>query len=256
MRRPDGKPLGIDEFGVPLRTPKVVAKIPHEPNSYTQGLCFDQQGRLYESTGGFQSSELRELDPQSGRILRRTGLSREFWAEGCCPVGPELLLLTWQNRRFFFFDQNLKITRALEYFGEGWGVTPFQDQLALSDGSSNLLFFQPQPWSKLSQLKVTESGRPIDLLNELETVDNEIYANVWPSDYIAIINPGSGQVKAWLDCHQLLTPKEQADCDVLNGIAYQPGTRQIFLTGKFWPWIFVVEAGQTPTHLPAPGSVR
>ncbi|MBS2039681.1 glutaminyl-peptide cyclotransferase [bacterium] len=241
QRRADGKPLCLDAFGVEVRAPKVLAKIPHDPSCYTQGLCFDEQGRLYESCGGFQTSELRELDPRSGRVLRRQGLSRELWAEGCCAVGAELLLLTWQNRRFFFFDQDLRPGRELEYFGEGWGVCPYRGQLALSDGSARLKFFQDNPWQQRSEIQVTETGRPVDLINELETVESEIYANVWPSDYIAVIDPREGAVRAWLDGHQLLSPEEQSHCDVLNGIAYEPVGRRLYLTGKFWPWMFVVE---------------
>jgi glutamine cyclotransferase len=240
-RRADGKPLCFQDLRVPVLRPQVLRRVPHDTTCFTQGLCFDGKGLAYESNGGLGRSSLRRFDPGTGQVLQETRLGNEFWAEGVYSLGPELLLLTWQNRRFFFFDEGLVARRTVEFFGsEGWGVTSLAERVAISDGSSRLQWFRPAPWKAEGTVEVTETGRPVDLLNELETVEGDIYANLWLSDYIAIVKPASGEVRAWLDCRGLLTPEEAAQCDVLNGIGYDTTRKELYVTGKLWPWLFVL----------------
>lgn len=240
-RRADGKPLCFQDLRVPVLRPEVIRKVTHDVGCFTQGLCFDAGGQAYESNGGLGRSSLRRFDPSTGKVLQEIALGKEFWAEGLTSLGPELLLLTWQNRRFFFFDAALRMLGQQEFFAsEGWGAATHGQRVILSDGSSCLQFFHPHPWTPQGTIQVTESGRPVDLLNELEMVEGNLFANLWLSDYIAILDPATGKVRAWLDCRNLLTPAEAAQCDVLNGIAYDPRHREIYLTGKLWPWLFII----------------
>ena len=241
QRRQDGKPLSVSDFRAPLLKPTILRRYPHDTQCFTQGLFIDEHGRGFESNGGGNRSSLREFDPRSGQVKRELKLGREYWAEGVCQIESDLLLLTWQNRRFFrYHKDSFQLARTLDWFGEGWGVTRVGPALALSDGSHTIQLLEPSTLKLQRSIVATDGGRPVDLLNELEFIGGYIYANVWPSDYIAIMRPQDGHIVAWLDGHELLTPEEQKNCDMLNGIAYDSARDEIHLTGKLWPQVFVI----------------
>lgn len=219
---------------------QVVSIRPHDPEAYTQGLVLDR-GKLYESTGLYGVSSLREVDPQTGEVKRRVNLPQSFFAEGLALVGERLIQLTWQEGSAFVYDSaRFERTAEHRYQGEGWGLCHDGQRLVMSDGSDRLTFRDPQTFAPTGEVRVTAAGRPVHLLNELECVDGVVYANVWQTDDILRIDPGTGKVTAVIDASGLLTPGEASRADVLNGIAWDPAARTFLITGKLWPKMFEV----------------
>lgn len=220
--------------------PQVVASYPHDKTSYTQGLFF-HGGKMYESTGQYGESTMRIVDPVSGKALKRLDFDRKYFVEGSVILDGKLYILTWTNKVVFVYDaETFEYERTLAYPREGWGLTTDGKQLIASDGSSRLYFMDP---SLKVQRTVTVrlNDRPVRYLNELEYIDGKIWANVYTSDLIMIIDPSDGKVEATVDCTGLL-PKQYQDrhTDVLNGIAYDPDHKKIYLTGKNWKRLFEV----------------
>lgn len=219
---------------------KVLSTRPHDAGAYTQGLLF-QDGSLFESTGLYGTSSLREVDPRTGAVKRKVDVPQRYFAEGLALVGDRLVQLTWQEKTAFFYKLS-DLTKAGEvhYDGEGWGLCWDGTRLVMSDGSDRLTFRDPKTLEVLGGVNVTLSGRLIDRLNELECVGGAIYANVWQTDDILRIDPGSGKVKAVIDASGLLSPAERQQAEVLNGIAWDPAKKTFLITGKLWPKMFEV----------------
>ena len=221
---------------------RVIASHPHDPEAFTQGLLF-ANGKLYESTGGYGQSSLRIVDLASGRVLREHRLPDDRFGEGLALFGGRLHQLTWKAGDGFTYDAStLTPIGEFRYRGEGWGLAANADSLVMSDGSAELRFLDPATLAEVRRLPVRDGTEPVTGLNELEFVEGEFYANVWPSDRVAIINPANGQVRGWLDLTSLLplvfrTPRT----DVLNGIAYDTAGKRLFVTGKHWPRLFQIE---------------
>lgn len=219
---------------------EVVAKYNHDGKSYTQGLFF-HDGVLYESTGQWGESTLRTVDLATGKPIINQNFPRKYFLEGSCILDGKLYLLTWTNKLAFIYDPaTLRYQRTLSYPREGWGLTTDGKQLIASDGSSNLYFLDSELREK-RRVSVKIDGRPLKMLNELEWIDGKVWANVYMTDLIAIIDPSTGAVEATIDCSGLL-PRELRDSrtDVLNGIAYNPADGKIYLTGKYWKRLFEV----------------
>ena len=218
---------------------KVVAEYNHDTSAYTQGLFFDG-GTLYESTGQCGESSFRVVDYKSGKVLRKLDFARNYFGEGSVFFKGKLYMLTWTNKVAFTYDAgSLKYIKTYSYPREGWGLTTDSKSLIASDGSSTLYFMDENLKVKRS-LKVSMDGRPVRFLNELEWINGRIWANVYTTDMIVIINPSSGNVEGMVDCTGLLPKKlRKPDTDVLNGIAYLDG--RVFLTGKNWPKLYEVE---------------
>ena len=232
----------------PRLTPAILRALPHDPDSFVQGLLF-HQGRFYESRGRYGESELRELDPESGRILRAAPLPDTVFAEGLALAGDRLLQLTWQEHMVFVWDAaTFNPLGQLMFMGQGWGLTFDGDQLIASDGSDTLSFYAPSSLAPRGRITVTDQGRPVRRLNELEWVQGWILANVWQSTNIAVINPENGQVAAWIDCATLSELAGwHADGKDLNGIAANPETGQLWVTGKCWNVIYEIHV-ELPAH--------
>lgn len=229
---------------------EIVATYPHDPGAFTQGLLW-HGGRLFESTGMYGRSSLREVDAATGRVLRKVDLDPELFAEGLALAGDRLFQLSYQSEVGWIWDlATFERLRQFTYPGEGWGLTYDGAELIQSDGSSRLTFRSPVDFAPRRELAVTRAGRPQFYLNELEWVNGEIWANVWQSDEILRIDPRSGQVTGSLDASQLLTAEERRHTDVLNGIAWDPERKLFMITGKYWPKLFAVKI-----H-PATGSPR
>lgn len=218
----------------------VLAEYPHDVTSYTQGLFF-QDGQMYESTGQFGESTFRKVDIASGEALERLDFSDEYFVEGSVMFADNLYILTWTNRKAFVYDAaTLKYKSTWSYPREGWGMTTDGKRLIASDGSANL-YFMDKNFAPEKKITVTLEGRPVRFLNELEYIDGRIWANVYTTDTIVIINPKDGKVEGLIDCTGLLPKKlRKPSTDVLNGIAYDPGTDKIYLTGKNWPKLYEV----------------
>ena len=219
---------------------KVVKEYPHRTDAYTQGLFF-QDGTLYETTGQYGESTIRTVNLESGEPTALKKLNRKYFGEGSVILDGELYVLTWTNRVAFRYDAaTLEYKSTVSYPREGWGLTTDGKQLIASDGSSTL-YFLDRNLKVLRKLPVTLNGRPVRYLNELEWIDGRIWANVYTTDSIVIINPSSGKVEGLVDCAGLLPAKLRTrDTDVLNGIAVD-GEGRVFLTGKNWPRMYQIE---------------
>ncbi len=229
-----------------VRTPRysyrVVKAYPHDPTAFTQGLVF-ADGVFYESTCLNGHSTLRKVAPETGAVIQKVAVEDQYFAEGLALVGNELLQLTWRSRIGFVYDRaTLKRLRTFEYPTEGWGMAFDGTSLVMSDGSSLLYFLDPKTQKPLRSLQVLERNQPVALLNELEFVKGELWANIWQTDRIARIDPHTGRVKGWIDLAGLLRPEARGpEGDVLNGIAWDKAGDRIFVTGKKWPWLFQIE---------------
>ena len=220
--------------------PQVVASHPHDETSYTQGLFF-HDGVLYESTGQYGESTMRVVDPETGKALKRLDFDRKYFVEGSVILDGKLYILTWTNKLVFVYDAGtLEYEKTLGYPREGWGLTTDGKQLIASDGSSRL-YFMDSALKVQRTVTVRLNDRPVRYLNELEYIDGKIWANVYMSDVILIINPSDGKVEGAVDCTGLL-PRQYQDqrTDVLNGIAYNPDDGRIYLTGKYWKRMFEI----------------
>jgi glutamine cyclotransferase len=236
-----GPGVGAQETGGLQQDYEIVNVYPHDPNAFTQGLVIID-GRLFESAGQFGQSNIREVDLETGRVLRQHDLEAKYFAEGLTAWRESLVQLTWTAGTAFVYDRaSFKLLRTRAYAGQGWGLTHDGRRLILSDGSPDLRFLDPETFEETGRVTVREGGRPVIELNELEFVRGEILANVWHADRIARINPSSGDVLGWIDLSGLLAPGEVTDPEaVLNGIAYDAARDRLFVTGKLWPKLFEV----------------
>lgn len=225
----------VKQYGI-----KVVKEYPHRTDAYTQGLFF-QDGILWETTGQYGESTIRTVDLASGEPTQLKKLNAKYFGEGSVILDGVLYVLTWTNKVAFKYDAaTLTYQKTLSYPREGWGITTDGKQLIASDGSANL-FFLDKDLKLLKRLPVTMNGRSLRYLNELEWIDGKIWANVYTTDTIVIINPADGKVEAAIDCSGLLPRKlRKKDTDVLNGIALDAEGR-IYITGKKWPRLYQVE---------------
>ncbi|HEY0972930.1 MAG TPA: glutaminyl-peptide cyclotransferase [Solimonas sp.] len=224
--------------------PRIVATFPHDETHFTQGLEW-RDGRLLETAGGYGVSGLFEKKRANGAVLRRFDLPREVFAEGLTRIDDRLFVLTWRERIAFVFSPDFQLQRSFRYDGEGWGLTNDGAQLIMSDGSARLSFRDPETFAIVRRVDVRDGDAPVEWLNELEYARGWVLANVWQTDRIAMIDPRNGRVRAWLDLSALparlqgsrrLIPRE----DVLNGIAYDPGSGHLYVTGKRWPQLFEI----------------
>lgn len=219
----------------------VVKQYPHDVRSYTQGL-FIEDGQMYESTGQYGSSTFRKVDMATGSPLRRLDFSDRYFVEGSVALGDSLYILTWTSRVAFIYDFNtLEYIATRSYPHQGWGITTDGKQLIASDGSSRL-YFMDKDLNTVRTVNVRLHGKPLNYLNELEYIDGRVWANVYTTNMIVLIDPDTGMVDGVVDCTGLLPQKlKTPDTDVLNGIAYDRDTGKIYLTGKNWPLLFEVE---------------
>lgn len=219
----------------------VVKQYPHDVRSYTQGL-FIVDGQMYESTGQYGSSTFRKVDMATGSPLRRLDFSDRYFVEGSVALGDSLYILTWTSRVAFIYDFNtLEYIATRSYPHQGWGITTDGKQLIASDGSSRL-YFMDKDLNIVRTVNVRLHGKPLNYLNELEYIDGRVWANVYTTNMIVLIDPDTGMVDGVVDCTGLLPQKlKTPDTDVLNGIAYDGDTGKIYLTGKNWPLLFEVE---------------
>jgi glutaminyl-peptide cyclotransferase len=218
---------------------EVVRTYPHDPEAFTQGLIF-RDGKLLESTGQEGESTLRSVDLYSGQVIKKVDIASPYFAEGMTVMNGKIYQLTWQHQLGFIYDyQTFEKVGQFKYQGEGWGLTNDGTSLILSDGSSRIRFIDPNSFLVTRTINVTDEGRSIRDLNELEFINGEIYANIWHDQRIVTINPQTGVVTAWIDFSGLLrTPDPEA---VLNGIAVDEATGRLFVTGKLWPKLFEVK---------------
>ena len=251
-RETPATPTGSDPVflplpGTPVYTYKVVNTWPHDRDAFTQGLVYFD-GVLLESAGLYGRSSLRRVELNTGRVLQQGPVPPEYFAEGLAALRGKLHQLTWQNQKAFVYDlETFRLEKEFSYDGEGWGLATDGQSLILSDGTDRIRFLDPATFEVKRAISVSDHGRPIVRLNELEYVKGEIFANVWQTDFIVRINPATGAVAGWIDLGGLLPPANRdATTDVLNGIAYDAAGDRLFVTGKLWPKLFEVRLELKP----------
>lgn len=223
----------------PRITPTVLEVRGHDRDSFTQGLQF-VDGRLFESRGQRGQSALTEIDANTGDVLRSVRLADNLFGEGLAVVGDRLIQLTWQAGLALVYDMDsFELVDTLTYEGEGWGLCHHDNSLVMSDGSATLTYRDPATFEVRATVEVTLAGTPIDRLNELECVDDRVYANVWQQDVIVVID-SAGLVETVIDAAALRDLVAEPGAEVLNGIAYDDATGTFLLTGKYWPTMYEV----------------
>lgn len=221
---------------------RVVQSHPHDPGAFTQGLLF-RDGRLFESTGGYGSSTVREVELETGLVLRERRLGDGLFGEGLALVGERLVQLTWREGIGFVYDaRTLRSVDEFTYDGEGWGLAGDADRLVMSDGTATLRFLDPTTCRESHRVTVTGPHGPVAGLNELEFVGDALYANVWRTETVAIIDPADGRLRGWLRLDGILPVVfRREDTAEMNGVAHDPATGRLFVTGKRWPRLFEIE---------------
>lgn len=254
----NSKPASAATYGY-----QVVKAYPHDPKAFTQGLIF-RDGFLYEGTGEEGESSLRKVEIATGKVLQKFELRNEIFGEGLTAIGDKLYQISWRNGLAWEYNlSDFKMLREINYSGEGWGLTTDGSQLIMSDGTHLLKFIDPQTFKTTRTVAVMQdSGKPLYLLNELEWVKGEIWANVWHSEEtatgttqgrmpniarpntIARIDPANGHVIGWIDLANI-SPDDQDEDDerenTLNGIAYDEAGDRIFVTGKNWKKLYEIK---------------
>jgi len=227
---------------VPTYTFTIVNAYTHDRDAFTQGLAF-VNGTLYEGTGLYGKSSLRRVELKTGNVLQVYKLPDEYFGEGITIFRDTIIQLTWKSNKGFVYDKNnFEVLRDFTYETEGWGITHDEKHLIMSDGTSTLYFLDADTFKVTGHIQVDDKDKPVGNLNELEYIDGQIYANVWPTDSIAMIAPDSGYVTGWIDLSGILPPQiDGMPVDVLNGIAYDATNGRLFVTGKLWPWLYEIE---------------
>jgi glutaminyl-peptide cyclotransferase len=224
---------------VPSLDYSVVQTYPHDPDAYTQGLLF-HDGFLYESTGRNGKSSVRKVTLETGAVVQKRDVSADYFGEGLALWGTRLIQLTWQTNIGFIYDlASFAPQGTFKYTGEGWGLATDHDRLIMSDGTATLRFLDPNTLQTTGTVMVRDSGQPVTLLNELEVIGSDVFANVYTTDRIVRIDPKSGAVTGHLDLdrlHAQIPPDREID--VLNGIAWDAQNKRLFVTGKLWPTMY------------------
>ncbi|WFB35134.1 glutaminyl-peptide cyclotransferase [Kiritimatiellota bacterium B12222] len=226
----------------PVVRPQIVARKPHDPEAFTQGLLIE--GALWlESTGLRGESTLREVDRESGEVLRKVDLPEETFGEGLALLDGKLYQLSWQEGICRVWDrESFKLIAEYKYPGEGWGLTTDGKKLYMSDGTAVIRVMDPETFKELRRFRVLSEKGPVPYLNELEWVEGEIWANVFQSKWIVRFRPSDGKVLGFIDLRALPLVMDYSQTqDVLNGIARDPATGGIWVTGKLWKAVYQIE---------------
>ena len=227
---------------VPVYGYEVVNTYPHDPEAFTEGL-FYLNGFLYESTGLEGHSSIRKEKLETAEVVQKIAVPPQYFGEGIVNWKRHLVSLTWKAQVGFVYDlATLKVQRKFSYPGEGWALTQDGKRLIMSDGTPDLRFLDPDTLQETGRITVTYEGKPVRYVNELEWVKGRIYANVWHTNMLVLIDPASGAITGLVNLAGLLSPTEHlaGPESVLNGIAYDAARDRLFVTGKNWPKLFEI----------------
>jgi len=236
----------VNSYPTPILKYEIIDHFPHDPEAFTQGIIW-KDGFLYEGTGLYGRSSLRKLDLETGEVLQQYNLPDDFFGEGITIFKDRIYQVTWKEQTGFIYDLNtFQLLETFSYPHEGWGITHDGEYLIISDGTPVLHFVDPFTLEEIKQIEVYERQTKVNRINELEYIQGKIYANIWQTDRIAIIDPESGEITAWLDLSKILDQEDvNQKIDVLNGIGYDSENDRLFVTGKLWPKIFQIKMIET-----------
>jgi glutamine cyclotransferase len=229
----------LSQKHTPVYTYEIVKAYPHDVRSYTEGLLMDD-GFLYESTGLYGKSKVMKIDIDSGKVLKKIRMKPIYFGEGITIKDDDLYHLSYKSNIGFVYDKHtFELKRTFNYPYQGWGMTTDGSHLIMSDGSSALLFFDPETLEQRKYLIVKDIESEVGFLNELEYIKGRVFANIWETNLIAIISPEDGRVTAWIDLTGINpNPQKLKYPYVLNGIAHLEAENLILIAGKCWPEIF------------------
>jgi len=235
------QPSPAPQAEVPIAAATVLARLPHDPAAFTEGLFIDR-GALFEATGMVGRSSIRRVDLKTGKVLQSVTVPAPQFGEGIAPWKGQILSLTWTDGTGYRWDRHsFRRLGQFRYSGEGWALTSTGTELVMSDGTDTLRFIDPARFTLRRTLKVTIQGRPLRRINELEWVDGEVLANVWMTDYIVRIDPATGKIKGLIDLTALHREVGRNGPDqVANGIAWDAKAHKLYVTGKEWPTLFQI----------------
>ncbi|HLN21540.1 MAG TPA: glutaminyl-peptide cyclotransferase [Bacteroidales bacterium] len=224
---------------------RIVRTYSHDREAFTQGL-FYYKGTLYEGTGQETGSSLREVELETGKVLRQHNLDGSLFGEGITLYGDKIFQVTWENKIGFVYDRaTFNLINKIYYPTQGWGLTTIGNRIVMSDGTNVIYFYEPEMFTVVSRIEVYDDRGQVDALNELEYINGEIWANVWMTDKIVRIDPATGKVNSFVDLSGLLKNSDRKpDTDVLNGIAWDSVGNRLFVTGKRWPKLFEIKVTQ------------
>jgi len=222
-------------------TYRVLNVYPHDSKAYTQGLVYED-GQFYEGTGQFGESNLRLVALDTGEVLRSTLIGSSYFGEGIAVVDDRIYQLTWQANKGWIYDKDtFERLDEFTYATSGWGLTYDGQYLIRSDGSHRLFFLALETFEELWSVSVLDQGVPTSSLNELEYIDGLVFANVFTTNWIVVIDPTTGELLHRIDLTNLLPAEDRPGANVLNGIAYDAATHRLFVTGKDWPKLFEIQ---------------
>ncbi len=232
----------LNQHTIPVYAYRIVHTYPHDTNSYTEGLVY-LNGVIYEGAGLYGHSKVRAWDLKTGRVLREVDIDDKYFGEGVTVLNGRVFELTYlANTGFVYDQQSFQREREFRYLTQGWGLTTDGNSLIMSDGSSSIKFLDPETMALRRNIFVTDEVGPVGFLNELEYAEGRLYANVWQTNFIAIIDPASGNITGWIDLTGLNpNPKKLVYPLVLNGVAYDPASKHLLVTGKCWPHVWEIE---------------
>jgi glutamine cyclotransferase len=232
---------------IPVYYYEIVHTYPHDPKAFTEGL-FYLNGYLYESTGLVGQSSVRKVKLETGEVLQSHEVPRPYFGEGIVNWKDHLVQLTWETHEGFIYDlAGFTQVGGFKYPGEGWSLTQDGKRILMSDGTPQLRFWNPETFQETGRITVTADGEPVQNVNELEWVKGEIYSNVWHTDLIARIDPGTGKVMGWINLVGLWPGSDNQE-KTLNGIAYDAEHDRLFVTGKEWPSVFEIRLTKGSPH--------
>lgn len=223
-------------------TYKVLKKYKHNPDDYTQGLVYEN-GYIYEGTGQPKQSQLKKYRLETGDLIQSYKMPDEDFGEGIVLYRDHIYQLTWQSGVAYKYEkESFKMINRFVVQTEGWGITNYNDKLIMSDGSNILYVLTPESFDVVKRIEVYDNVGPVNNLNELEYIGGKIFANIYTTDFIVIIDPESGRVEGKINMEGLIKHCDNLnDTDVLNGIAWMGEQGKILVTGKWWPNLFYVE---------------
>ena len=232
---PDQKPKELEY--------ELIKIITHDPETYTQGLLIDESKYLIESSGQYGKSFIKKVDMESNIIINKLMIDKKLFAEGITVYDDKLYMLTWKSNKGLILDKNtLELIGEFNYSTEGWGLTTIDDNLVMSDGTEKLFFIDPKSFKINNFIEVYDNNGKVENINEMEYINDKIYANIYGKDIIAIINYKTGEVENIINLEGLLNRENyNTNIDVMNGIAYNLENESILVTGKWWPSMFEIK---------------